>query len=178
VPYDKELGKREVEDGVLIQVLDAFSIAAGWNLTGDWEGEAEQVEGSPDAIVGRDGKPFGVELTEIRDAEDAESYIAEAYRLAEQKSASYSRRGLFKFPIALAMYSYSPPLFDLRKRLAQTVYRPDFDALGFVEIRAVDFSDAYYSARDPRRPADMFCFKPATQFGFMRVGMGDRKPFG
>ena len=176
--YDKELGKREVEDDVLDQALDAFSSVAGWNVTDDWDGEAVRIEGSPDAIVGRDGKPFGVELTEIRDAEDAESYIAEAYRLAEQKSASYSRRGLFKFPIALAMYSNSPPLFEIKKRLAETVFQPDFEALGFAEIWAFDFSDEYYSARDPRRPADVFCFKPVALFGFARAGMGDRKPFG
>jgi hypothetical protein len=141
VPYDKELGKREVETDIFGQVVDAFSSVAGWNITDDWDGEAEQIEGSPDAIVGRDGRPFGVELTEIRDTEDAESYIAEAYRLAERKSASYSRRGLFKFPIALAMYSYSPPLFAIKKNLAASIYQPDFEALGFSEIWAFDFSD-------------------------------------
>jgi hypothetical protein len=45
--YDKELGKREVETDVFEQILDAFSAVIGWNLTDDWEGDAEQVEGSP-----------------------------------------------------------------------------------------------------------------------------------
>jgi hypothetical protein len=175
---DAELGKRQVECDILAQVLDAFSTVLGCNITDDWEGDAEQVEGSPDAIIGLDGKPFGVELTEIRDVEDADGYVDEAYRIAEKKSASYSRRGLFKFPIALAIYSYSPPLFDIKTRLAETAYQPDFEALGFAGIWALDLSDAYYSARDPRRPADVFCFKPATCFGFLRFGNQDRKPFG
>lgn len=136
------------------------------------------MQGSPDHIIGLDDKPFGIELTEIRDVEDAESYVAEAYRIAAKKSESYSRRGLFRFPIALIMYSYDPPLFDIRKRLAAKVFQEDFEALGFSEIWAADFSDAYYSVRDLRRPADLFCFKPATHFGFRRGGMHDRKPFG
>jgi hypothetical protein len=60
---DAELGKREVECDILAQVLDAFSTVLGCNITDDWEGDAEQVEGSPDAIIGLNGKPFGVELT-------------------------------------------------------------------------------------------------------------------
>lgn len=175
---DAEMGKREIERVVLDDVVETLSEVAGWNVTDDWNGEAEQLEGSPDAIVGRDGKPFGIELTEIRGAADAESYINEAYRIAERKSESYSRRGLFKFPIALAMYSYSPPFFEMRQSLSVVVYQPDFEMLGFAEIWAIDFCEAYYSARDLRRQADIFGFKPAAQFGFLRSGMADRKPFG
>jgi hypothetical protein len=176
--YDKELGKREIETDILEQILDTFSGVIGWNVTDEWDGEAEKVEGSPDHIIGLDGKPFGIELTEVRDAEDAESYFDEAYRIAAKKSESYSRRGLFTFPITLIMYSYHPPLFDFRKRLAATVPQEDFEVLGFSEIWTADFSDAYYSVRDPRRPADLFCFKPTTHFGFRRGGMHSRKPFG
>jgi hypothetical protein len=178
MPYDKELGKREVETGVFEHILAAFSDVIGWNVTDEWEGDAEQVEGSPDRIIGLDGKAFGIELTEIQDAENAEGYVDEAYRIAAKKSESYLRRGLFRFPIALIMYSYDPPLFDMRERLAAAIFQGDFEGLGFVEIWAVDFSDAYNSGRDPRRPADLFCFKPADQFGFHRGGTLDRKPFG
>ena len=176
--YDKELGKREIETDILEQVLDAFSSVVGWNVTDEWDGEAEKVEGSPDHIIGLDGKPFGIELAEIRDVEDADGYLDEAYRIAAKKSESYSRRGLFRFPIALIMYSYNPPLFDIRKRLAARVPQEDFELLGFTEIWTTDFSDAYYSGRDRRRPGDLFCFKPATHCGFHRGGMHDRKPFG
>jgi hypothetical protein len=149
--YDREMGKREIETDVLEQVLDTLSTVIGWKVTDEWQGAAERVEGSPDRIVGLDGKPFGIELTEIRDAEDAEGYVGEAYRIAAKKGESYSRRGLFKLPIALVMYSYSPPLFDIRRDLASTFAQEDFEALGFDEIWAADFSDAYYSPRDPRR---------------------------
>jgi hypothetical protein len=147
-------------------------------VTDEWEGVAERLEGSPDHIIGLDGKPLGVELTEIRDAEHAQGYVDEAYRLASKKSESYSRRDIFRFPIALAIYSTTPPLFDLGKSLEATTFQPDFEALGFAEIWAADFSDAYYSPRDPRRPADMFCFKPAAWFGFHRIGDRNRKPYG
>ena len=89
------------------------------------------MEGSPDHIIGLDGKPFGVELTEILDAEDVEGYVNEAYRLASKKNESYSRRGIFRFPIALAMYSTTPPLFDFRASLEATAFQDDFEALGF-----------------------------------------------
>ena len=175
---ESEIGKREIEAMILDQLLDSLPIVTGRTVTEEWEGEAEKVEGSPDQIIGLDGKAFGIELTEIRDAEDTESYVDEAYRLASRKSDSYSRRGIFRFSIALAMYSMTPPLFEFRKSLEAAVFQPDFEELGFTEIWAVDFSDAYYSAGDPRRPADMFCFKPATWFGFHRIGGHNRKPYG
>jgi hypothetical protein len=175
---DKEAGKREVEDMVLDQVLESFPIITGCRLTDEWEGNAVRVEGSPDYIIGLEGKPFGIELSEIRGTDDAYSYVEEAYGIALKKEESYSRRGLFKFPIALMFHSTNPPLFELRQSLVKATYQPDFEQLGFAEVWAVDFSDAYYSPFDPRRRPDMFCFKPAKWFRFHRVGGGDRKPFG
>jgi hypothetical protein len=95
-----------------------------------------------------------------------------------KKDESYQRRGVFRFPIALVMYSSAPALFDIRRSLSEAFEQTDFEALGFSEIWAVDFSDAYYSPRDPRRLADTFCFKPAEWLGFHRVGQANRKPFG
>ena len=175
---DSEIGKRMVEDDLLDQVLDSLSVITSRTVTEDWDGEAEQVEGSPDFIIGMDGKPLGIELTEIRGVDDAWDYVEEAYRLASKKSASYSRRGIFRFPIALIMHSVDPPLFDIREFLDDEVYCDDFGALGFFEVWAIDFSDAYYSPGHPMRRADLFCFKPARWFGFHRIGQHGRKPFG
>ncbi len=175
---DSEKGKREIEQMVLDQFLDSFPIITGRTLTDEWSDHAEQVEGSPDYIIGLDGRAFGIELTEIRDAGDVWDYIAEAYRLASQKSESYTRRGVFSFPIALVTYSTTPALFDMRKALEREIVQADFDALGFSEVWAVDFSDAFYSAGHPLRRADMFCFKPIEWFGFRRIDDGDRKPYG
>jgi hypothetical protein len=175
---DSEIGKREIENMVLDQLLDSLTIITDRAVADEWKGDAKQIEGSPDCIIGLDGKAFGIELTEIRDAEDVESYVDEAYRLASKKSESYSRLRIFSFPIALAMCSTTPPLFDFKKSLEAMTFQPDFDALGFAEIWAVDFSDAYYTPGDPRRRADMFCFKPTTWFGFHRIGGHNRKPYG
>jgi hypothetical protein len=176
--HDSEFGKQEIEDMILDQLLDSFTIITGRTVTDEWSDDAKKVEGSPDHIIGLDGKAFGVELTEIRDVEDADSYVDEAYRLATKKSESYARRGVFKFPIALVMYSTTPPLFDLRNSVEAATFQADFEGLGFAEIWAIDFSDAYYSPSDPRRRADMFCFKPTDLFGFHRIGNHNRKPFG
>ena len=176
--HDSEFGKREIENMVLDQLLDSFPIVTGRTVTDDWDDDAKKVEGSPDHIIGLDGKAFGIELTEIRGAEDSHCYVDEAYRIASRKSESYSRRGIFTFPIALVMYSTSPPLFDLRNSLETTTFQADFDGQGFAEVLSIDFSDAYYSPRDPRRKADMFCFKPVDLFGFHRIGSHNRKPFG
>ena len=174
---DIDRGKEMVEEVILEQVLDSYPIITDRVVTDDWEGEAEQVEGSPDHIVGFDGRPFGIELTEIRGVEDAWDYVEEAYRLASRKSDSYTRRRIFRFPIALVMYSSEPPLFDIGRELARAVCQEDFETFGFTEVWAIDFSDAYYSEGHPLRRADMFCFKPANWFGFHRIG-GSRKPYG
>jgi hypothetical protein len=105
---DSDIGKQQVEESVLEQFLGPLLMLTGREITDAWECIAEKVEGSPDYIIGLDGKPFGIELTEIRDAEDAEGYLEEAFRLAFKKSESYSRRGIFRFPIALAMYPSRP----------------------------------------------------------------------
>ena len=174
---DSEMGKRQIENMVLDQVLDSFPVITGRAVTEDWDGDASQVEGSPDFIIGLDGHPFGIELTEIRGIDDARDFVDEAYRLGSQKSDSYARRGIFRFPIALIIHSNEPPLFDIRNALEAATFQEDFEALGFNEIWAIDFSEACYSPGHPRRPADMFCFKPREWFGFHRIG-GDRKPYG
>ncbi|MGP0002704.1 MAG: hypothetical protein ACLPKW_33910 [Acetobacteraceae bacterium] len=166
-----------IEEMVLEQLLGSFPIITGRAVTEEWNGDAKQVEGSPDFIVGIDGRPFGFELTEVRGDRDAWDYVAEAYRLASRKADSYARRGIFHFPIALVMHSTEPPLFDIREPLKVATWQDDLEALGFSEIWAVDFSDAYYSPGHPFRRADMFCFKPSEWFGFYRIG-ADRKPYG
>src|SRR5665811_1786358 len=116
---ESEVGKREIENMVLDQVLDSLPIITGRTATNEWDGVAEQVEGSPDHIIGVDHKPFGIELTQISGADEAWDYVAEAYRLGSKKSDSYSRRGIFRFPIALVMYSTSPPLFEIKRALEE-----------------------------------------------------------
>jgi len=176
---DSEIGKREIETMVLDQVLDVLPLITGRTVSDEWDDtDATQIDGSPDCVIGLDGHALGIELTEIRNAGDACDYAAEAYRLASKKSESYQRRGLFRFPIALVMYSSAPALFDIREPLKGAFEQADFDALGFSEIWAVDFSDAYYNPRDPGRLADTFCFKPVEWFGFYRTGHTDRKPYG
>jgi hypothetical protein len=175
---DQTRGKEMVEEIILEQMLDTFSIITGRALTDDWEGEANQMEGSPDFIIGVDGKPLGIELAEIRGVDDPWDYLAEAYRLAAQKNESYRRRGIFQFPIALMLYSQQPPLFDIERQLEVATCQEDFEEMGFAEIWAVDFSDAYYTAGHPLRRSDMFCLKPEERFGLHRVGPAGRKPFG
>jgi hypothetical protein len=174
---DHAIGKRMAEEMVLEQMLDTFAAITARDFTEDGADGAEQVEGSPDFIVGLDGQPFGIELAEIRDTTDHWDYFAEASRLAWQKHESYARRALFRFPIALAFHSIQPALFDMRRELASFDHE-EFAGTGFAEVWAVDFSDAYYSAGHPLRRADMFCFKPREWFGFHRIGTGDRKPYG
>ncbi|MDQ2081033.1 hypothetical protein RA307_12645 [Xanthobacteraceae bacterium Astr-EGSB] len=174
---DKERGKHMVEEMVLEQLMESFPVITGRAITEEAHGEFAQVEGSPDFVFGLDGHALGIELAEIRHAEDAEAYLAEVSQLAWQKHESYERRGLFRNPIALILHSIAIPLFDIQRELA-AASSDEFDEVGFVEVWCVDFSDAYYSAQDLRRPADMFCFKPRQWFGFHRIGWWDRKPFG
>jgi hypothetical protein len=82
-----------------------FPVIKDRAVTEGWAGDASQVEGSLDLIIGLDRQPFGIELSEIRGIDDPRDYVDEAYRLGSQKSDSYVRRGIFRFPIALIMYS-------------------------------------------------------------------------
>jgi hypothetical protein len=174
---DWEYGKRLAEEMVLEQLLRSFPKITGRILTDEAEGDFAPIDLAPDFVIGLDGKAIGIELTEIRHAEEAWDYLEEASRLAWQKHASYEKRGLFQHPIALIFHAYGPPLFEVRRQLEH--FGPgDFEDLGFTEVWGVDFSNAYYSAGHPLRPADMFCFKPAEWFGFHRIGWGDRKPYG
>lgn len=174
---DQEIGKRMTEEMILEQLLESLPRITGRAVTDEWEGAAGQVEGSPDFIIGLDDQPFGIELTEVRGASSAWDYFEEASRLAWQKHVSYERRGLFRFPIALVIHSSALALFDIGRDL-ESFNQEEFDKTGFAEVWGVDFSDPYYSAGHPLRLADMYCFKSAAWFGFHRIGLGDRKPFG
>ena len=107
---DSEIGKRQIEEIVLDQLLDTLPILTGRAVTNEWEGDAQRVDGSPDHIIGLDGQPFGVELTEIRGAEDAQGYVDEAYRLASKKSESYARPAFFAFRSPSKCTPPSPPV--------------------------------------------------------------------
>jgi hypothetical protein len=166
------------EEVILEQVLEAFPIVSGHSITADWDGEAMQIEGSPDFIVGVDGKPFGIEIAQIRKAKDEWDYVAEAWRISFKKSQSYSRRGLFGFPIALLLYSDRPPLCEMAKLIEEITVQEEFEELGFDEIWAFDLSDEFYTFGHPLRKPDAFCFKPARMFGYERIGEYGRKPYG
>ena len=175
---DTDTGKRMIEEMVLDQLLDSFPLITGRTLTEDWAGDFPRVEGSPDFVVGIDGIGWGIELTAVHDSDNAWSYYEQASRIAWKKHESYARRGLFENPIALVFHSDDPPLYDVRQALTRLAAGREFDSLGFLEVWAVDFSDAYFSPGHPFRLADMFCFKPAATLGFHRIGDHGRKPYG
>jgi hypothetical protein len=166
-----------VEEVALDNVIDAFTAITGRTVTDQGSDAFSKVEGSPDFIFGFDGQALGVEIAEVRDANDPEEYFDKVCAIAWKKHDSYARRGLFQNPIALLLYSTEPPLFDIRNNLTCLTEQDTFDELGFVEFWAADLSDAYFTPGDPRRLPDMFCMKPAKWFGFHRIG-SDRKPFG
>ena len=119
------------------------------------------------------------ELAEIRDVVDAWGYYEEASRLAWKKHESYSRRGLFKIPMALILHSDNLALYyEIESELRAFEADSEFAGVGFSEVWAIDLSENYYTPGHPLRRADMFCFKPAKLFGFRRVGGCGRKPYG
>lgn len=174
---DVDRGKRMIEEMVLEQLLNSWPIITGKIVTDEGTDGFPQVEGSPDFVIGVNGKPVGAELAEIRDVSDAWGYFEEASRLAWQKHESYARRHLLGNPIILFLHSQNPALFDIKAEL-ERFNASEFDQTGFSEVWAIDFSDAYYSPGHPLRRADMFCFKSQDWFGFHRIGSNDPKPYG
>jgi hypothetical protein len=94
---DQTRGKEMVEEIILEQVLNSFPIITVRTLTDEWDGEANQVEGSPDFIIGLDGKPLGIELTEIRGIEDPRDYIDERIGWRIRKIKATAVGGFFVF---------------------------------------------------------------------------------
>lgn len=111
---DTDIGKRMVEEMVFEQLFDSYPLITGRTLTDDWDGEFPYVEGSPDFIVGVDGKALGIELAERRGVDDVWGYYEMASSLACKKHESYVRRGLFGNPIALVLHSHRLPLSTSR----------------------------------------------------------------
>lgn len=165
--YEDSLGLREVETFVADTFEAEFPVVTGRAVRIVSYGE------SPDRVAYIDGIETGVELTAIK-ADGAYDIIAEVFRLARQKHGSYSRRGIFDLrPITLLGHLDWPAkdlegqaLYDAHHELAKLCVVSDFDGFGFSEIWLMDHGPKYTSRRDPRSPADFFCFAPTDKHGF------------
>jgi hypothetical protein len=60
-----------------------------------------------------------------------------------------------------------PALYDVYEELAELTIPDDFGG-GFSEIWLMDGGPKYTSRRDPRAPADFFCFTPTDSLGFWK----------
>ncbi len=170
---DRDIGKLMAEEMNLEPFVEAYPLITGRSIEITGRGE------SPDFESLIEGKPFGIELTEIHNCHDAGDYLAEVSQIASKKSVSYGRHGHFATrPIILVCHSEELPFYDVQWELEALAYWDDFDQLGFAEIWLMDLADTYYSAQDPRRPAYLFGLTPQSWRGFHRYGSYDRKPFG
>jgi hypothetical protein len=160
------LGLREVETGISDTFEAEFAMVTGRTVEILSAGE------SPDRIALTDRIETGIELTAIH-AGSADHIIAEVLRIAGRKQESYSRRGIFETRpiILLGHLSWpdrdveGPALYDVYEELAELTVPDDFGS-GFSEIWLMDDGLKYTSRRDPRAPADFFCFTPAESVGF------------
>lgn len=165
--YDNELGRREVETDAADTFEAEFPVIAGRTVRILSAGE------SPDRIARIGGIETGVELTSIK-AGSADHIIAEVLRLTSQKHESYQRRGIFGHrPIILlgrldwpAKDVEGPALYDVHEELTELIIPSEFDGFGFSEIWLMDDGPKYTSRRDPRAPADFYCFAPVEKIGF------------
>jgi hypothetical protein len=165
--YDFALGKREGETAAVDTFEAEFPVVTGRTV------EVLSCGESPDRIALVDGIEVGVELTDIK-AGCADDIVLELLRLAGKKHESYERRAIFDArPILLlghldwpAKDVEGPALYDVHKELGDLFVPSDFDGLGFSEIWLIDNGPKYTSRRDPRMPADFYCFAPRAQLGF------------
>lgn len=167
---DWDIGKRMFEDAMLEAFMDSFPRSTGREIAIVSGGE------TPDYIALIDGREMGVELTEIR-ANTPDDYVDEVVRLTLKKDATFARAGAFARPVILVCHSHQPPIYDMRRFLDGSPSWADLTDSGFSEIWLMDLSDEYYSPRDPRKPADLYCLAPAVHRGLHQVER-TRKPFG
>ncbi len=165
--------KKEIESELLDAFVDSYSL-----ITSRVIDEIESSE-NPDFLAMIDGQRSGIEVAELRAGSEREpyDYIAEAWRIAEKKHISYNKRGLFSIPIFLVFFASEHPLYEFYKGIAD-IPLEDFNDLGFSEVWLADLNEEYFSCRDPRRPADLYCISPEEWRGFHRYGNWGRKPFG
>jgi hypothetical protein len=161
--YDSLLGRREAEESIASIFEAEFPLVVGKSVKILERGE------SPDFLMSVAGVETGVELTGIK-AADADSIREEIERLGTKKAASYEKRGLFTRPIVLLCHldwpardTEGPALFDIHRELAAG---GPTNIPGFSEVWLMDETAKYTDRRDPRRPADFFCFSPKEMFGF------------
>jgi hypothetical protein len=166
--YDNALGLRESETATAETFEAEFAIVTGRTVK-----LIESVGDPSDRVALIDGTETGVEFTAIH-AGSADDIIAAVLRLARQKHDSYARRGVFDAqPMILlghldwpAKSVEGPALYDVWEQLTLLTTSGDFGGLGFSEIWLMDDGAKYTSRRDPRVPADFFCFAPAELAGF------------
>jgi hypothetical protein len=164
--YDDALGLRESETAVADTFEAEFPVVTGRPVEILSHGE------SPDRIALIGGIEIGIELTGIH-ASSADDIVDKLLRLASRKSESYQRRNLFEMqPIILlghldwpARNLEGPALYDVHDELDKICCPGDFDDFGFTEIWLIDSGPKYTSRRDPRAPADFFCFAPNGMIG-------------
>jgi hypothetical protein len=165
--YGDALGLREVETSV----SDTFEME--FPIVTDRTVEVLSAGESPDRVALIDGIEIGVELTSIK-ADGPDRIVAEVLRLARKKHESYQRRGIFNSRSIILLGHLDWPaidaeglaLYDLHDELAKRIVHSDFDGFAFSEIWLMDDGPKYTSRRDPRAPADFFCFAPTEKFGF------------
>jgi hypothetical protein len=164
--YEDALGLRESETIHADNFEAEFPVITGRTVEILSHGASPRI-----ALI--DGVETGIELTAIH-AGSADDIVCETIRLATQKHRSYERRGIFDArPIILlghldrpARDVEGPALYDVHDELKHLVAAGDFDDLGFSEIWLMDDGSKYTLRRDPRAPADFFCFSPAGLVGF------------
>lgn len=191
---DYVIGKRMCEDMIAEAFESDFPKVTGRRV------EIVGREDPPDMIALIDGVETGVELTAIM-AAGAEGIVLGIHRLAKQKHEKYARRALFGVrPMILlghltwpaigtkerknltmeamcqAMAAY-PALWDVWEEVDGMYDPSDFSGFGFSEVWLMDDSIKYTSRRDPRAPADFFCFAPSEQGGFWQLERKRRLPY-
>ena len=165
--YEDALGLREVETDVAETFEEEFPMVTGRAV------KILSVGESPDRIALIDGVETGIELTFIK-AGSAGDISAEVLRLASQKHERYERRGIFDIrPLVLLGHLDWPKkdveglaLYDVHKELVERIAPNDFHGFRFSEIWLMDNGPKYTSRRDPRAPADFFCFAPVDNIRF------------
>jgi len=175
--YEHTLGLRETETSVAETFAAEFPAVTGRSVVILSEGE------SPDRLMLIDGIETGVELTAIH-AVSASDIVDELLRLARKKHETYERNGVSNNGPVMLLGSLDwpvphvegPALYDVHEELAELIVPSDFGGFCFSEIWLMDDGPKYTSRRDPRAPADFFCFAPEDTAGF-RERQRKRRPY-
>ena len=161
---DKDIGRKQIEEEELFDLLEAYKSVTGEQL--DWGPMVSRSE-SPDFILSRsDGTVVGVELTQV-EQEPQDSHDA-IFHVLDKKQWDPDWKSKVILVIQLWDYPLDTIIYSLTEDIAS-----DFADYGWLEVWLAD-----YTCLEAYGCVDLFGLVPEKWWGYHQGPRHSQKPYG